>query len=156
MRLLYPCALGACLISALASAGQVSEKTDRFRGTKTVSWESYRDAARGYSYNVYAYYAKSGDSAPSNYYAILVPPRDAESFSSCNHNAWLIDGQPAPAMEATYEPSGATQMFRAVVSRETLQKLSSAENVEFKICNAEGSISEADLAGIKSLLDSTK
>ena len=156
MRLLPIFTLAACLFSAVAAAGQISEKVDRFRGTKTVAWESYMDPGRGYSYNVYAHYAKPSDKSPYGYYAILVPPAGTESFGSCSQNAWLIEDVPAAELEAAYDASSGAQMFRTVFKRDTLKKLGAAKSVEFKICNTEAAVSQADLAGIRQLLDATK
>ena len=156
MRLLHPFTLAACLVSTIAAAGEITEKTDRFRGTKTVSWESYRDPGRGFSYNVYAHFAKPSDKAPYRYYAILVPPAGTESFGSCSDNVWLIDDVRAPELEASYDASSGTQMFRTVLNRDTLEKLGAAKSVEFKICNTEAAVSQADLVGIRQLLEATK
>lgn len=142
--------------SLTAFAGQISDKTDRFQGSRLVAWESYTDKGFDYSYNVYAYYSKANDSAPMGYYSMLVPARGTESFASCNHNYWLVDGAPAPNLQATYDGSSGVQIFRTNLTRVDLERIASAQSVEFKICNTEAAVSAGDIAGVKKLLDATQ
>lgn len=155
MRIVLACVVVVCAIAGSALGGQLSEKVDRFKGTKTLSWESFRDQDRGYSFNVYAHFSKADDSAPYGYYSLLVPPGGTESFASCHRNHWLVDGVPVPELEAAYSASGRSQIFRSTLTRKTLERISRAKTVEFKICNTEGSVSASDLDGLRQLLHAT-
>lgn len=149
-------ALALATASLAVSAGQLSDKTDRFQGSRQVAWESHTDPGADYSYNVYAFYAKAADKQPLGYYSLLVPARGTQSFSSCSQNFWLIDGKPAPSLRATYDASSGVQMFKANLTRADLERIAAAQAVEFKICNSEAAISASDIAGVKKLLEATK
>lgn len=155
MKIGLACTVMVCAIAGSALGGQLTEKVDRFKGTKTLSWESFRDQDRGYSFNVYAHFSTAADSAPYGYYSLLVPPRGTESFAACHQNHWLVDGIPAPELEAAYSTPGQAQIFRSTLTRQALEKISRAKTVEFKICNTEGSVSASDLDGLRQLLDAT-
>lgn len=146
----------AFLVSGSASAGKLVEKVDRFKGTRTVAWESFSDPDRGYSFNVYAFYSKSDDPRPLGYYSLLVPPFGTDSFSGCSDNYWLIDDKSAPELKATFESMGSSQTFRSSPSRSVLEKIATAKKVEFKICNTESALDASDLDGIRKLLDATR
>lgn len=156
MRFVSVCALVACALAGPALAGQLNEKVDKFKGTRTVSWESFKDPGRGYSLNVYAHFAKSYNAKPFGYYALLVPPHGTASFADCHQNDWLIDGAPTPELASAYRASGNSQMFRVELGRSTLEKIASAKSVEVKICNTEAEISAADIAGVRQLLHATE
>jgi len=146
----------ALLVSGSATAGKLVEKVDRFKGTRTVAWESFSDPNRGYSFNVYAFYSKPDDSKPFGYYTLLVPPFGTDSFSSCSENYWLVDDKPVPELKAAFESMGSSQTFRSTPSRSVLEKLATAKKVEFKICNTESALDASDLSGIRKLLDATR
>ncbi len=154
MRLAAMFALAAAAFTTVA--GQLSDKIDRFQGSRLVAWESFTDNGLDYSYNVYAYYSKAADRKPLGYYSMLVPARGAGSFSSCNHNYWLIDGAPAPSLQASYDASSGAQIFRASLTRDDLERIAAAKSVEFKICNTEAAISASDIAGVEKLLKATR
>jgi hypothetical protein len=156
MRPLSVVFAAALFLPSIAFAGQLTEKVDRFNGSKQVAWESFSDPGRGYSLNVYAHYADAKDAKPYGYYALLVPPFGASSFSDCHHNQWLVDGKPARNLNGIYESMGSSQTFRLELQRADLESIASASSVEFKICTSEGSISASDLAGVKKLVESTK
>jgi hypothetical protein len=149
-------ALVTTLIASTATAGKITEEVDRFKGTKTVAWQSFSDPGRGYSFNVYAFYSKPNDTKPYGYYTLLVPPYGTDSFSGCSDNYWLVDDKPAPELKAIFETMGSSQTFRSTPSRSMLENLAAAKKVEFKICNTESSISASDLGGITQLLDATR
>ena len=153
MRFLSVAAAVACLAPTMAMAGQIVDKTDRFRGTRTVSWESFRDPERSYSYNVYAQYAKADDPTPRRYYALLALPAGSPSYASCDSNAWLVDGARVPELTARYDASSGAQLFNVALNQGLLERLAKAQSVEFKICNTEAAISPEDLAGVRELLE---
>jgi hypothetical protein len=146
----------ACVLSIAAQAGELTDKTDRFRGTRLVSWQSYTDSGRTYSYNVYAHYSNVADKEPYGYYAVLVPPFGSEPFGSCNHNTWLVDDKRAPELEMAYVNSDGPESFRVNLQRSDLERLAAAEKVEFKICTTEGAITKGDLEGMRKVLAATK
>lgn len=156
MRALSAIFAAAFFLPSIVFAGQLTEKLDRFNGSRLVSWESFSDPGRGYSFNVYAHYADAKDARPYGYYALLVPPFGASSFSECHHNQWLVDGKQAPNLNGIYETMGNSQTFRLELQRTDLESIAAAKSVEFKICNSEGSISASDLAGVKKLVESTR
>lgn len=74
MRALFAIFAAAFFLPSIVFAGQLTEKLDRFNGSRLVSWESFSDPGREYSFNVYAHYADAKDAKPYGYYALLVPP----------------------------------------------------------------------------------
>lgn len=149
-------AIAALATSIQANAGELTEKVDRFTGTKMVAWQSYRDPGGGYSYNAYAHYSKASDPQPYGYFTLLLAPAGTASFTACSFNDWLIDGVPAPELAGQYENKGGSQTFRAELPRKALEKIARAKSVEFKICNTEGALSASDINGVGKLLNATK
>ena len=138
-----------------AHAGELRDNVNRFKNTRSVTWLAYEGRKQGFSLSTYAFYAKSDDKKPFGYFTMLSAPGGPQ-FSSCNNNDWLIDGVMAPEMKARYSATGQSETFTTDLKRETLEKLSHANKVEFSICGTEGVIPKEDLEGIAKVLNATK
>ncbi|TLP74747.1 hypothetical protein FEA48_11065 [Pseudomonas nitroreducens] len=147
------------MMSTAAHAGVLLDKTDRFRETRAVVWNSIPDNDREFALSALAFYPK-GAASPSSYTFTLTTYSDTGEYARCHHNAWLIDGQRSMELESSYENSPQASVvierFTSKVSREVLERVAAAKLVEFKICGTEGAISAADIDGVRQVLDATK
>lgn len=145
--------------AATAQAGIFEDKTDRFTGVRSVSWNTIPSQAESFAVSTVALYSK-GSAAPNQYIFQIITYSSTSQFDGCPYVDWLIDGEPATGLQAKYSRVGADsatiERFTLRPSRETLAKLASAKLVEFKVCNVESSISPDDMGGLRKVLDATK
>lgn len=158
--------LGVATLSAISlcaslsvQAGAFEDKTDRFSGSRTVSWNSIPPKEEEFSLSGLAIYAK-GQKTPGYYSVTLTTYSDSWQFINCKFNDWLVDGEPFPALRGAYDNtmagSSTIERFTAQMSRKDLEAVAAAKLVEFKVCNVEGKVSTEDLSGIRKILEATK
>jgi len=149
----------AGMTSAFAQAGALSDETDRFTGDRVVRWNSLPSEPELFGVSSAAIYPKRS-AIPLAYILSMVTWADHWQFLNCHRNNWLIDGSPAPELKFEYEnsmgQSATIERFNLTAERSVLEKLASANLVEFSICGKEGKVSESDLAGIRKVLDVTR
>lgn len=160
MRAFSTCLAVALLaISATSHAGVFEDKTDRFTGVRSVAWQTIPAEAESFAVTTAAYYSK-GSPTPNEYFFQIITYANTSQFAGCPYVDWLIDGEPAPYLNAKYSSdstgSATIERFAMTPDRATLTKLASAKLVEFKVCNAESSISSDDMAGLRRVLAETK
>lgn len=157
----FPIYLTAGLLSfsAACTAGGFEDKTDRFNGVRVVAWNTIPSEVETFATSTIAFYPK-GEVKPYQYKIQLITYADAMQYDDCNHVDWLVDGLPAPYLEARYKgdrsASAAIETFDVELDRASLQKLAAARTVEFKVCNTESSISAADMDGLRKVLKQTE
>jgi len=110
--------LGFC---SIAYAGVLHDDINRFKNTRSVTWNAYEGRTQGFSLNTHAFYAKSDDKKPFGYFTMLSVPGGPQ-FSECHTNDWLIDGVIAPEMKAKYTTMSKTETFTTDLTRATLEK----------------------------------
>lgn len=138
------------------SAGELKDTVDRFKGSRVVAWEAFRDQTRPFSFSSYAYYVNSADKAPYGYYSVLVAKPGVLARRECAEIDWLIDGTPDRSLKATSSDQGAAKSFMIQMSRPELSKLAAAKSIEFRACGVEGKIDKDDVDGLIQVLKSTE
>lgn len=150
--------LGLVHFSA-AEAGVFEDKTDRFTGVRSVSWNTIPPEAETFAVTTAAYYPK-GSSTPAGYFVKIITYANTAQFDSCPYVDWLLDGEPARDLDTVYSSDSAgsstIERFALTPDRATLAKLAAAKQVEFKVCNVESSINQEDLEGMRKVLAATK
>lgn len=159
MRYRAPIAAVAFLVSISASAGVFKDETDRFTGSRAVTWDSLPAQANDFSFSTVALYLK-GSPRPGYYKVQLMTWGDSAEFRECHHTNWLVDGVLDPYLEyeysATNAGSAAIERFDKQVDQANLQRLASAKLIEFQVCGTEGKISQSDMEGMRKVLEATK
>lgn len=133
-------------------AGVFKDETDRFTGLRAITWNSVPSQPKDFALSSYLTIPKQGQQF-SRYTLILTTWANEWQYIDCHSIDWLVDGRPAPYLNAEYTNtaagSAAIERFSAVVSKPDMIALSSAKLVEFKVCGTEGKVSESDLAGLR-------
>ncbi|MFJ3486609.1 hypothetical protein ACIPL1_24870 [Pseudomonas sp. NPDC090202] len=146
-------------VSLSAFAGSFSDKTDRFTGSRSVIWSSIPDKPDSFAMSTYAFYVK-GDPKPGLYKLSLITWGDRWQFLNCHHSNWLVDGKPAPQLEFEYKSemagSATSERFDLYPNRALLQQIANAKLFEYSLCGTEGRVSDADLDGIRRVLEASK
>lgn len=147
------------LYSCAINAGVLKDETDRFSGTRSVSWRSMPQGVEPFSLSATVFYPK-GYAVPYSYDIQLVSVSDHSRYRECHHTYWLVDGAPDPYLEMTYsETSGGSasiERFSKSVDRQNLERIAAAKVIEFQICGVEGSVSDQDMDGLRQVLAATK
>ncbi len=150
-------AMGLMSLPLWAQAVSVKDETDRFTGLRSVSWSTVPSSPEAFTFNTYAYLPE-GQSA--KYLVELLTWGDEGRYRRCNFVNWLVDGQRATDLEATYASSSAgsatIERFTINLDRKAIEKLATAKSVEYKVCGDEGAIRADDLEGLRQVLSATK
>lgn len=147
------------MLSLSAHAGSFTDKTDRFNGSRSVSWSSIPGKAGDFAMSAFAFYPK-GAAKPLMYKLTLLTWGESWQFLDCHHSNWLLDGQPASQLNFEYKNemagSAASERFELRTDRTALEKIASSKLVEYSLCGKEGRVNESDLAGIRRVLEASQ
>lgn len=144
-------------VSSVAQAGStsLSEKTDRFTGIQSISWNSLPDNDGDFAFATSVAFSEVGNQR--RYDGQLITYGDVGRFTNCNWTYWLLDGRKAPEIQTEYKSShissATIERFVLTDPEAMLPILAAAKRVEFRVCNTEGQISGEDLGGIRKVLE---
>ncbi|MEB6589657.1 hypothetical protein MXM82_11005 [Pseudomonas asiatica] len=150
-------AAGLMGLSLLAQGGQLKENLDRFTGTRSVTWSTLPSGPEQFAFSTSVYIPEKGEPV---YILQLFTYADISRYQTCHFVDWLVDGRRAPELQAEYGSdsagSASIERFTITADRKTLENLSSAKSLEYKVCNDEGAVLAEDLNGLRQVLAATK
>jgi hypothetical protein len=149
-----------CLVPVITQAGELTDENDEFRGRRSVIWTGDKSPEE-MIFTVSASQATTSSGGKiTTYIAKLSSSGKEARFGDCRSARWLVDGERFFELEGKYKLNTFRELygedFTTPVSRESLEHVATADNVEYTACNVKGRLSDDDQEGLQRLLDITE
>lgn len=148
--------LAALIVCCAATAGELTDRYDRFEQKRDLQWLSGVRSADPQAMGLTASVVFNGDQ-PINVLAHLAGSFERIEYADCNSVHWLADGSPVRPKTSTYrllqrnQPGAYIEMFTSIFTVDEFVRLARAKVVEYKVCNTEGVIPAEDLDGMRQI-----
>lgn len=151
-------AIIAFLVTIPALA-EITEKYDRFKNQTVLKYEQNKPSAGLPFYLLSGFEGTNKASKRENVLTFHVSG-SGWRYLRCNQTALLVDGKPFSVGKVEHDGRVGTgyvlEFLSIAIPTAALRQLGNAKTVEYKICNDEYRLDDADLAAFKEITESAK
>lgn len=150
--------LAGVLVAALAAgADGYSEQDDRFTGLFHARFTDPPKALE--AMHVSGFMEVERASGKGRVFVILTRPAKSWRYLECHTTRWLVDGERL-SVEAEHHgkvmDGGVIENLAFDLSAKDLARIAAAESVEYRVCNDEYTLTEAQKAGLGKVAESAE